>query len=268
MTPSESPSPAAAPDVAIVVPCYDEAARLPVEGLRRALAEFPRLALVFVDDGSRDATAAVLERVREGNEARVAIRRLPENRGKGEAVREGLLLSLSRSPKPAFTGYFDADLATPIASAFDMVAVLEREPSLLLVLGSRKRTPGSDIRRHLLRHLPGRLVAWRIRRTLGLPIHDPQCGAKILRVTDLLPPLLASPFETRWLFDVEILARIVRLHREGRLPAPESVVREFPLPRWTDVPGSKVSPLDFFRAFAALKRIRRWLRAPSTDAAT
>lgn len=241
----------------LVVPCFDEGKRLPVADFREALVRFPSLDLFFVDDGSTDDTPAVLARVREGNESRVEILRLPENRGKGEAVRAGLLSALARTPRPAFVGYFDADLSTPIDAAFDMVAVLEREPALFLVLGSRRRTPGSAIRRRLLRHLPGRLIAWRISRTLGLPIHDTQCGAKVFRATDPLPALLSEPFSTRWLFDVEVLARLVRLHRSGHLPAPMSLLREFPLPRWTDIPGSKVSFLDFFRSFPALRLIRR-----------
>jgi glycosyltransferase involved in cell wall biosynthesis len=239
----------------LVVPCYDEERRLDVARFREALARHAGLGLVLVDDGSRDATPEVLERVREGHEDRVQVLRLPDNRGKGEAVRAGLLFALER--RPAFLGYFDADLATPLDAAFDLVADLEADADLLLVLGSRRRTPGSRIERRFVRHLPGRFVARRIARTLGMRLHDTQCGAKVFRARPVLRTLLSEPFLTRWLFDVEILARLSRLHREGSFPAPETVVREHPLAVWTDVPGSKVGPLDLLRALLDLRRIRR-----------
>jgi dolichyl-phosphate beta-glucosyltransferase len=239
----------------LVIPCFDEEKRFPVAAFRDALARHQGLGLVLVDDGSRDGTPGLLERVREGLEPRVTVLRLERNRGKGEAVRAGMLLALES--RPAFLGYFDADLATPLEAAFDLVRVLEEDPDLLLVLGSRRPTPGARIERRFIRHLPGRFVAWRIARTLGLPLHDTQCGAKVFRARPVLRPLLSEPFLTRWLFDVEILARLQRLHREGSFPAPESTVRELPLSVWTDVPGSKVGPLDFVRALLDLRRIRK-----------
>ena len=77
----------------LVVPCYDEAERLDVARFREALARREGLGLVLVDDGSRDGTPEVLDRVREGHEDRVQVLRLPDNRGKGEAVRAGLLFA-------------------------------------------------------------------------------------------------------------------------------------------------------------------------------
>src|SRR5262245_28664680 len=243
------------PPLVLVVPCYEEERRLSVAAFRDALGHHEDLGFVLVDDGSPDETPRVLERVRDGFEDRVTVLRLPDNRGKGEAVRAGLLLALES--RPAFLGYFDADLATPLDAAWDLRGVLEADPDLVLALGSRRVTAGARIERRLIRHLPGRVLAWRIAKTLGLPIHDTQCGAKLFRARPVLRPLLAEPFLTRWLFDVELLMRLQRLHREGSFPAAESTVREVPLVRWTDVPGSKVTPLDFFRAWRDLKRIRR-----------
>ena len=63
-----------------------------------------------------------------------------------------------------------------------------------------------------------------------------------------------------WTFDVEILARMLRGRRAARLPAGgagDGWLREIPLERWTDVPGSKVRPADFLRGLLELARIRR-----------
>jgi hypothetical protein len=71
---------------------------------------------------------------------------------------------------------------------------------------------------------------------LGLPVYDSQCGAKLIRA-DLVPSVFDEPFTSRWLFDVEILARLRnRYGVDGVL----RMVREVPLGTWTDVPGSKV----------------------------
>jgi hypothetical protein len=59
-------------------------------------------------------------------------------------------------------------------------------------------------------------------------------------------------FRTRWLFDVEILARLIQARRGTRLPPVEDLVYAFPLHEWHDVAGSKVKPWGFFRAFFGL----------------
>jgi hypothetical protein len=90
-----------------------------------------------------------------------------------------------------------------------------------------------------------------------MPVYDTQCGAKLFRADEMPAGLLDEPFLTRWLFDVEVLARLRRRALDGKGPTAESLVVEVPLRRWTDVPGSKVRALDFFRALLGLRRIRR-----------
>jgi glycosyltransferase involved in cell wall biosynthesis len=239
----------------LVVPCFNEQDRLPVAGLRDGLARDPTLAYVLVDDGSTDATRARLEEVRRGFEARVRVESLRENAGKGAAVRHGVLCALGDGPR--FVGYWDADLATPLAAVEDLREVLERRPQVLLVMGSRLQSLGRRVRRSALRHYAGRVMATLIARAIGLAVYDTQCGAKLLRAGPEAARLFEQPFLSRWLFDVEILARLARLHREGAGGAPEAVVHEHPLEEWSDVPGSKVRPMDFPRALADLRRIRR-----------
>ena len=67
--------------------------------------------------------------------------------------------------------------------------------------------------------------------------------------------LFKIPFLTRWLFDVEILARLLHARRGTRLPQVEDILYEFPLHAWHDVAGSKVRPWDFVRAFFELAMI-------------
>jgi hypothetical protein len=68
---------------------------------------------------------------------------------------------------------------------------------------------------------------------------------------------------TRWLFDVEIIARLIQACRRNHLRPPNGLIYELPLQAWTDVAGSKVKPLDFFKSFFDLARIYwRYLRYP------
>src|SRR5262249_7790828 len=93
---------------AIVVPCFNEAARLRPEGFRPLLDD-PDTELVLVDDGSTDATRARLAEV-AARWPSASVLGLDENGGKGEAVRRGMRAGLERGAE--LVGYLDADLAT------------------------------------------------------------------------------------------------------------------------------------------------------------
>ncbi len=92
---------------------------------------------------------------------------------------------------------------------------------------------------------------------LGLKIHDTQCGAKMFRVSDEIRSLFQEPFSDRWIFDVEILARLVRARRAAGHTRTAEVIFELPLERWHDVSGSKVRLRDFFGSVLGLITICR-----------
>ena len=79
------------PELALVVPCYNEAARLDPDAFLRFTTTHPGVRLVLVDDGSVDGTLEVLERIRAAAPGAVTTRRLEGNRGKAEAVRTGIV---------------------------------------------------------------------------------------------------------------------------------------------------------------------------------
>lgn len=123
--------------VVVVVPCYNEAARLDAGAFTAFVRAHANVRLLFVDDGSTDGTAAVLRTLMQELPGRVVAHSLPANRGKAEAVRHGLLLALDAEPKPDVVGFWDADLATPLGDIVEFAAVLERSPRFLAVFGSR-----------------------------------------------------------------------------------------------------------------------------------
>ncbi|HTW49031.1 MAG TPA: glycosyltransferase [Acidobacteriaceae bacterium] len=239
----------------VVVPCYNEAARFHAEAFERFLAspESNHIQLLFVNDGSRDSTLAVLEAFRQRFPERTCVLDQQPNRGKAEAVRNGMLQAIS-SGQAQVTGFWDADLATPLAQISDFLQLLDAHPDLEMVFGARVRLLGRAIHRQPLRHYLGRCFATVVSILLKMPIYDTQCGAKLFRVTPELQQVLAEPFHSRWIFDVEILARFLSLYRGDHARLAKEIY-EYSLPEWTDVAGSKVSGMDFIRALAELATI-------------
>ncbi len=244
----------AATQSAIVVPCYNESARLRVSSFREFLnSDQTQSILIFVDDGSGDETLATLEHIEKGHEDRVVIYRQPVNCGKAEAVRCGMNLALSQ--QIPFVGFWDADLATPLSSITSFVDLLSSDAELDMVLGSRVRLLGHHINRSARRHYAGRVFATAASAILRLPIYDTQCGAKLFRCTARTRHIFERPFLSRWIFDVEIIARYISLMKSHEEAARR--IYEFPLESWADVKGSKLEPRDFAWAAYDLFRIYR-----------
>lgn len=250
--------PARARRTTVVIPCYDEAHRFPAARFAAFLREHPDFDFLFVDDGSRDGTLALLRELERADPERAQVLALPANAGKAEAVRRGMLRALEG--EPAYAGFWDADLAAPLEAVLDFRHLLEGRPELELAIGSRVVLLGRRIERRALRHYLGRVAATTISVVLGMRVYDTQCGAKLFRAGPWLRELFAEPFVARWAFDVEILARMLRARRGRPVPQADAVICEVPLTEWTDVAGSKVRPGDYLRAGVDLLRIwRRYL---------
>ena len=239
----------------IVVPCYNEAKRLRVDEFLTFLKRDQPIRLLFVNDGSRDATLEILESLRLRFSEKVYVLDKQPNGGKAEAVRAGMLHAIALGDA-AYTGFWDADLATPLSSIPELLERLTSRPRIQMVFGARVRLLGREIHRQAARHYLGRVFATVVSLLLRLPIYDTQCGAKLFRITPEFAEILTQPFLSRWIFDVEILARFLTRHPENRMYVHDAIY-EFPLPEWTDVAGSKVGSLDFVKAFGELMAIYR-----------
>jgi len=236
----------------LVIPCYNEERRLPVDELRRFALDGVRVEFLLVNDGSRDGTLPLIESLHAEDPSRFSVLDLEQNSGKAEAVRRGILAAIDR--RPDFVGFWDADLATPLTELPDFLAIFATRPAIEMVFAARVRLLGREISRNPRRHYVGRVGATLISSSLGLAVYDTQCGAKLFRVSDAMREIFAEPFLSRWIFDVEIVARFVR--RRGRDEAARAIY-ELPIQAWHDVKGSKVRSTDFIRALRDLWKIHR-----------
>ena len=218
-------------ETVIVVPCYNEAGRLATDAFLAFVVRRSETKLLFVDDGSRDGTDAVLRGMVDQGEGRIEALHLPANRGKGAAVQTGLRHAITGEAD--IVGYLDADLSTPLDELERLIAV-RASTNVDVVLVSRVGLVGHDVTRSATRHYLGRVFATAVSLVLRMQIYDTQCGAKVFRVSPALEQALEMPLRTRWVFDVELLVRL-------RAADPGVALLEVPLRTWHDVGGSKLT---------------------------
>jgi dolichyl-phosphate beta-glucosyltransferase len=232
---------------AIVVPCYNEEKRLDVAAFSDFLQRRPDIRFVFVNDGSSDATLSVLEALHAAHPYRVEVLSLSRNSGKAEAVRQGLAYATETDVD--FVGYWDAALATRLEAIEDFLMIARRYGETEVVYGARLQLLGHRVSRTLSRRIISRICARMARVAVGLPIGDTQCGAKLMRNSPRLRKAVAQPFSAGWLFDVELFSRIAATAGSAH------AFYEYPLPEWTEVPGSKVTGRAIRRAGLAMLRL-------------
>ena len=231
----------------LVVPLYNEAGRFPrfARELAAFVAEQPDDSeLVFVDDGSEDDTATLVDAfLASPQPCRVRLVRRP-HRGKGAALQAGI--STAATP---VAGFCDLDLSTPLVDFAHIVAAARRAP--IVAIGSRDLT-ASRVTRHegAVREFLGRAYNRAVQLTLTPGIVDTQCGAKVAR-TELWRTILAHCREQGFAWDVEVIAVATSL----RIPVQEIAIE------WRHDEGSQVHVLrDGIAMLRALPRIRRNVR--------
>jgi dolichyl-phosphate beta-glucosyltransferase len=234
----------------IVVPCYDEEARLDATELKR-LADTADVWLV--DDGSTDRTHERIEKIAAGTEGRIVAFSNQRNLGKAETVRRHLIEACEHGAP--MVGFLDADLATPVDEMTAMVVLLESSGGEA-VTGARVGLSGRDIRRSAIRHYFGRVFSTFASIAIHARYYDTQCGAKVFRNTEALRAALAEPFLSRWAFDVELIGRLLAGTPDAA-PVPGDRLIEYPLQKWHDIAGSKLTAAAAWKSAAELVVIGR-----------
>lgn len=237
----------AASQLSVVIPTYNESARLgPYLAEIRAYLDAEYSAeyeVLVVDDGSTDATANLVMRWAVGW-PRLRLLRHSKNRGKGAAVRTGVLAATGRRIL-----FADADGATPIAEERRLTLALTNGAA---VASGSRYVPGPGVirRRNVRREVASTVFRTAARWLIGVGVRDTQCGFKMFRA-EAARTLFSTGAETGYLFDLEVLA----LARRTGFGVAEVAVN------WSERPGSKLRFIrDSLRMFAGLWRLRRRLR--------
>ncbi|MDQ3929527.1 MAG: glycosyltransferase family 2 protein [Chloroflexota bacterium] len=228
--------------LSVVVPVYNETGRmgkrLP-ELLDFLHAQDYSYEVVVVDDGSSDGTAE-LARQMMAREARARVLPQPHNRGKGHAVRVGMLAAEGR-----FVLFTDADLSTPPSELDKFWRHFDEGYDV--VIGSRKM-PGANIVKHqpLWRESLGKVFTWLTNHIATKGISDVTCGFKCFRL-EAAHKLFGLSVIDDWSFDAEVLFLAQRLGYR---------IKEVPV-TWHDNPGTKVRLWkDAVNSLRGLVRIR------------
>jgi dolichyl-phosphate beta-glucosyltransferase len=244
------------PSISIIVPAYNEAVRLG-KSLRTILEYLNNRAdeseLIVVDDGSSDETAKVAEQsLKDAGRVCAQVIGVRPNRGKGYAVRTGLLAATA--PIALFT---DADLSTPITETPKLVGPIERG-AYDLTFGSRALDRSLiGVHQPWRREQGGRIINLIVRLATALPFWDTQCGFKAFRMSVCRPLAEAATIE-RFGFDVEYLTVA---HLAGLR------LREIPV-RWDHNDGSKLSVWrDTPRLIGEVRAVRLQVRRGLYDQA-
>ncbi len=231
--------------ISIVIPAYNEAARLPATlcavleyiGAR----EWLPFEILIVNDGSTDDTAAVAREF-QASHSNIRILENPGNRGKGYSVRHGMLEAAGD-----WILFTDSDLSAPIEELDVLLAAVRRQAASVAI-GSRALDRSLiEVRQSWFRELAGRVFNLLMRLATGLRFSDTQCGFKLFEAHAAREIFRRQRIE-RWGFNVEVLF-IARKLGYKTVEAPV---------RWSHAQGTKVSMLrDSVNMFVDLARIRR-----------
>ncbi|HVW83413.1 MAG TPA: dolichyl-phosphate beta-glucosyltransferase [Bryobacteraceae bacterium] len=229
--------------VSIIVPAYNEQARLP-DTLRRieeyfSAADWAFHEILVVDDGSKDGTLAAARSFAAQN-PNIRVLQNPGNRGKGYSVRHGML-----EARGDWSLFSDADLSTPIEE-LDKLWCTVAKTGAPIAIGSRALDRSLiGVHQPGFRETAGKFFNVVMRLATGLPIADTQCGFKLFR-GDVGREVFSRQKLERFGFDVEVL--YIARKRGYR-------IQEVPV-RWNHAEGSKVGMFTGLHAFAELAQVR------------
>jgi glycosyltransferase involved in cell wall biosynthesis len=230
-------------EVSVVIPAYNEGQRLgpTLERLHRHLSGRPMgYEIVVVDDGSRDGTCAVVEKAML-TIPNLSLVRQPQNRGKGAAVRRGMLAA-----RGEIRVMWDADSSMPPDELPRLLAPI-LEGRARVAIGSRYAAGARTVKQPAYRVLWSRLCNKVVQRSLVPGVLDTQCGFKAF-AAEAARALFSCATIDGWAFDLEVLA----LARRRGIAIEEVGVE------WKDDGRSRVNPLvDMWKVIREALAIRR-----------
>lgn len=234
----------------IIIPCFNEENRLNINTFVEFSKFHPDIQFLFVNDGSTDGTLSILQQLSDAY-PKIYYLDIQPNCGKAEAVRKGMMYAVQNYDSE-FIGFWDADLATPLTEIPIFIDTMQKG-EYDIVTGMRIARLGANIERKNTRHLLGRCFATTASLLLDIPVYDTQCGSKMYR-RNIIQQLFDQPFISKWLFDVEILARYIHFFNKENA---KKNICEQPLLSWGEINGSRLKVKDFINAPFELIKIKK-----------
>ena len=234
----------------IIIPCYNESMRLPVNKYLDFLKLNKKVKIIFVNDGSTDNTKTLVNKLSDKCPKQIKFLSYDKNKGKGNAVRDGFLYAVSQNMSGNLA-YLDADLSTSLEECKLLSEKISDK--IKFVFGSRIPKSNNIIKRKFHRFIIGRCIASIISSIIGVPIYDTQCGCKIID-QKLVKLLFEEAFLSRWLFDVEIFLRFINFYGKEKFL---ETSREVPLKSWIDTEDSRVKFIHAPRIILDLLKIKK-----------
>lgn len=232
------------------MPCYNESQRLRLNLFREQRPQ--ECQILFADDGSTDATPALLQKFCAENAEHFRFFRSEKNLGKAQIIQQAYQWARRQEGFGEFSwiGFWDADLATPLKEVTHFLTYRrEFAPKAEALFGSRINRFGARVERSPLRHYLSRIFVTFVDWWLGIRAYDSQCGAKLFQPA-AAELAFADTFVSRWVFDLEIILRL-----RG------NEIVEVPVQEWRDVAGSKVRVVrDLWRLMRDLWQLRGQLQ--------
>jgi len=239
--------------IAFVIPCFNEEKRFNLDYWERLLQLQSNSYWLFVNDGSTDATLEVLQSL---NHANVEILNIDKNVGKGEAIRIGFSHLARKTNPPTRLGFIDCDGAFEIQEIANLIQLsaqlIDREFGYDVFLPSRVSLAGRFIKRSKMRHYLGRIIVSYLCLGWNSAPYDTQCGFKIFKFDNNFKKVIASKFQSRWFFDIEIILYLIKLGSDR--------IWEEPLNHWTDISGSKINFYQYNSIVRDIFYIKRLIR--------
>ncbi|WP_353168918.1 glycosyltransferase [Flavobacterium sp.] len=232
--------------ITIIIPFYNEEKRIDIDCFHQIFNNYLQYNFILVDDGSTDNSSIILDEFKN-KFSDLTILKLDKNVGKAEAIRSAVL-TISNAD---FVVYYDADLATPFSELEKLIQFSVLHQNYKMVMGARIKLIGNGVKRSLTRHYFGRIFATIVSQfVLKVAVYDTQCGAKVIDF-ETAKLIFSKPFLSKWLFDVELLKRLQKIHNL------KEVVKEIPLENWSEIGNSKIKVTDFFKVPFELLKIYR-----------
>lgn len=238
----------------IIVPTYNEFEKIDTNAYLDFLKNTKNVSLIFSEDGSTDDTIKILKEIQELYSSQVHLCISKQNNGKAEAIRKAVLYGFNKGLKFERIAYLDADLSVSLEECYSISNLLTNDISF--AFGSRISKIDNTIIRSQFRHYSGRFIATIISNLLGISVYDTQCGCKVFDAK-LAKKVFDEAFISKWLFDVEIFFRIIKLNSRNQI---KHLALEIPLKSWIDAGGSKVKLSYFFKMWYDFYLIKKQYR--------